>query len=134
MSESGYNSATGIINPKFWIFFYKLWQKNLKICVDAISEVPEITQMIEEKSKFDLVVVCKGCAGFGICGSYLAHLLDAKIINFSSAKSHYLLTSSTGKALRGFYLFLHIGVTMLDRVPLLFLTAVHSLNSLRFSL
>ena len=98
MSESGYNSATGIINPKFWIFFYKLWQKNLKICVDAISEVPEITQMIEEKSKFDLVVVCKGCAGFGICGSYLAHLLDAKIINFSSAKSHYLLTSSTGKA------------------------------------
>ena len=65
------------MSPKFWMFWFNFFQDNQRLCVNSITERPEIIKMIEDEVKVDVVVA------MGTCGRYLAHLLDAKIVNIS---------------------------------------------------
>ena len=62
----------------YWKFAYRFIQTQQRTCITSILERPELLSMVKEKKKVDVVIT------MGTCGSYVAQLLDAKIVKFSA--------------------------------------------------
>ena len=84
------------LSSKYWMFLYKFFKVNERMCIDSIKERPEIMKMIADKEKVDLVVTLSSCGG------HLAYLLDAKVVVFSPAGLFNFLQMSTGNAVNLF--------------------------------
>ena len=84
------------MNPRLWMYWLNFFQENQRICINAITERPELVKMIEEQEKVDVVV------SMNTCSHFLAHLLDAKIVNISPAGPYNVHQIPVGNALNPF--------------------------------